>query len=88
MMTPDQIEELVEQTATRTAEKIRGELRGMLTALGFNMDPDKAHEEQQMVAFARAMHQGTRYGIRAMIMAVATAAVGWMVWFFTGRTHP
>lgn len=87
-MTPDQIEDVIERTATRTAEKIRDEVRGMFTALGFNMDPDKAHEEQQMVAFSRSMYQGTKYGIRAIIMALATAAVGWVVWFFTGRQHP
>ena len=87
-MTPEQIEDLVERTAARTAQKVRGELRGMLTALGFNMDPDKTHEEQQMVAFMRSMHQGSRLGARAAFTALITAAIGWAVWFFTGKAHP
>jgi hypothetical protein len=87
-MTPAQIEEVIERTAERTAEKLREEMRGMFTALGFNMDPDKLHEEQQMVAFARTMHQGTRIGMKAAITAVATAAIGWIVWLLTNWKHP
>jgi len=83
-MTPEQLEQIIERTATRTAVKVRDDFKGMLTGLGFNMDPDKAHEEQQMIAFARMMHQGTRYGLRAIV----TAAVGWIVWMFTGKPHP
>ena len=86
-MTPDQIEDLVERTAQRTAEKIRDEVRGMFTSLGFNMDPDKAHEEQQMVAFSRRMYQGTGVLLKAGLTAAATAAMGWVVYFFTNRPH-
>jgi hypothetical protein len=87
-MTPDQIEDVIERTATRTAEKIKDEVRGMFTALGFNMAPDRAHEEQQMIAFARGLYQGKKVGIKATIAAIATALVGWGMWFFTGRPHP
>ena len=82
-MTPDQIEDVIERTAQRTAEKLREEVKGMFTALGFNMDPDHLHEEQQMVAFARTMHQGTRIGMKAAVTAVATAMIGWVVWVVT-----
>ena len=84
-MTPEQIEDVIERTAQRTAEKLRDEVRGMFTALGFNMDPDKVHEEQQMVAFVRTMHRGTQYGIRTIFAAILTAAVGWVIWLFTGK---
>jgi len=84
-MTSDQLEEIIERTAQRTAEKLREEMRSMFTALGFNMDPDKIHEEQQMVAFVRTMHKGTQYGIRTIFAAVLTAAVGWVIWLFTGK---
>lgn len=95
-MNPEQIEELIERTAMRTAAKIRedvkDEFRGILTGLGFNMDPDKMHEEQQMIAFARTMYTGTRRGVFALwtgvIGAAATVFVGWLVWFFSGKPHP
>jgi hypothetical protein len=95
-MTPEQIEDVIERTASRTATRIREEVqedfRAMLTGLGFNMDPDKMHEEQQMVAFARTMYTGTRRGVFAfwtgIIGAASTVFVGTIVWFFTGRPHP
>jgi hypothetical protein len=69
-MTPEQIEDVIERTAMRTAAKIREEerdkFRGMLTALGFNMNADKAHEELQMIAFARTMYTGMRRGVFAL----------------------
>lgn len=86
-MTPDQVEDIIERTAQRTAEKLRDEVRGMFTALGFNMDPDKAHEEQQMVAFTRRMYQGTGMLFKAIMTATATAAAGWVVYFFTSKPH-
>jgi hypothetical protein len=86
-MTPDQIEEVIERTANRTAQKLHQEFHDMLAALGFNMDPDKLHEEQQMIAFVRTMHQGTRTGMRAIIAAMGTAFVGWAVWLFTTKPH-
>jgi hypothetical protein len=87
-MTPEQIEEVIERTAVRTADRLEEKFRGMLSALGFNMDPDKLYEEQQMIAFARTMHQGTRTGLRAIVGAFCTAAVGGLVWLFTNRPHP
>jgi hypothetical protein len=87
-MTPDQVEDVIERTSQRTAEKIRDEVRGMFTALGFNMDPDKAHEEQQMVAFSRRMYQGTGLLVKAVVGAAGTAAMGWIVYAFTWRPHP
>jgi len=86
-MTPEQVEDIIERTAQRTAEKIRDEVRGMFTALGFNMDPDKAHEEQQMVAFSRRMYQGTGLLFKAAVTAMGTAVMGWVVYFFTNRPH-
>jgi len=86
-MTPEQLEEIIERTASRTAEKLRDEFRGMLSALGFNMDPDAAHEEQQMIAFTRGLYQGKRLGIRTLITSGVAALFGWAVWFFTGKPH-
>lgn len=86
-MTPDQVEDIIERTAIRTAEKIKEEVRGMFTALGFNMDPDKAHEEQQMVAFNRRMYQGTGLLVKAAVTAMGTAFIGWLVYLFTNRPH-
>ena len=88
-MTPEQIEDLIERAAARTAEKFKDEVRNIFSGLGFNMDPDKAHEEQQMIAFARGMYQGKKIGLRAAATAVITAGVGWGVWVFTGKPpHP
>lgn len=84
-MNDHDIEELIERTAQRTASKVRDEMRLLLSMLGFNMDPDSIHEEQQVIAFARTMQQGTKFGFRAIIGAMLTAAVGWAVWFFTGH---
>lgn len=84
-MTPDQIEDVIERTATRTAEKLREEFSSMLSGLGFNMDPDKRHEEQQMIAFARNMHRGTWVAFRAGAIALITALIGWMVYPFIGK---
>jgi hypothetical protein len=86
-MTPDQIEDILERAAAKFRDGIREDFRVMMSGLGFNMDPDKAHEEQQMVAFMRTMHQGSRLGVRAAFTAIITAAIGWGVWFFTGRGH-
>lgn len=88
-MTPEQIEDVIERTAVRTAEKLREEFRALLGGLGFNMDPNEAHEEQQMVALLRSMHQGTRTAKKAIITAGFTALVGWMVYLFQGwKPHP
>lgn len=88
-MTPDQIEEVIERTASETARRVDEKMRTILSGLGFNMDPDKMHEEQQMVAFLRTMHQGTRRGVLALftgiITALATVIVGGMVYLF--RPH-
>ena len=85
-MTPDQLEEIIERTATRTADKVREEVKTMFIALGFNMD--ELHEEQQMVAFSRRMYQGTQAGkgwaFKAVISALITAGFGWLVYYFSG----
>jgi hypothetical protein len=88
-MTPDDIEQMIERAADRTAEKIREEIRGVLTSLGFDMD--NLHEEQQVIAFARKMYDGTKGSLKAIrngaLVSITTALVGWAVWFFTGRPH-
>jgi hypothetical protein len=91
-MTPEQIEDLIERTALRTAGKIREDVRGMFTALGFDMDPDHMHEEQQMVGFLRRMHQGTqtgkKAGVTAFVTTLVTALVGWVIYYFgLFKTH-
>ena len=87
-MTPEQVEGIIKRTVEQASEKFREDVRGMFTSLGFNMDPDKAHEEQQMIAFVRGMYQGKKVGTRALITGILTAAIGWAVWFFTGKPHP
>lgn len=92
MITKQEIEDLIdrtaEATADKTAKKVREEVSSIFIMLGFNMDPKSMHEEQQVIAFARSMQQGTKYGIRAIIGAIFTALVGWLVWFFTGHRSP
>lgn len=86
-MTPDQVREIAENVAEKAADKA---VRATLTALGFDMD--NLHEEQQVWAFVRTMHAGTRRGILALftgiIGALATAVVGWLWLMFFGNRHP
>ena len=87
-MTPAQLEESIERTATRTAEKMEERFNNVLSSLGFNMDPDHRHDEQQFIAFARNMHKGTWAAFKGIVLAVLTALGGWIVYqFIGGRPH-
>jgi hypothetical protein len=85
-MTPEQVREIAENAASAAATKA---VHDTLTALGFDMN--NLHREQQVWAFMRTFHDGTRHGIRAMftsiIGALATAFVRWL-WFAFGNRHP
>ena len=65
----------------------RGIMIAIMTALGFDLD--KMHEEQQVWAFVRTMHQGTQRGVRALftgtLTAFATVVVRWLWWMYGPR---
>jgi len=80
-LTREEVREIAESAADKAAEEA---VRRMLIALGVNVE--NMHEEQQVWAFARQMHQGTRLGMRSLVRgsmaAIGTAAIGWIWWIF------
>src|SRR5258707_1105913 len=63
-MTPEQVREIAENAASTAATKA---VHDTLTALGFDMN--NLHRGQQVWAFTRTFHDGTRRGICAMFTA-------------------
>lgn len=84
-LTAEQVRAIAEQAAEKAAKEA---VRETLTALGVNMD--KLHEEQQVWAFARTMHQGTRRGAFALytgfLSALATLIAG-AIWYVFSSHH-
>ena len=67
MLTADHVERIAEAAAEKAVHRT-------LTSLGVNVD--RLHEEQQVWAFARSMHQGTRRGALALFTGFLTALSG------------
>ena len=82
-MTPEQVEQIAENASEKAAEKA---VRNMLVAIGFDLE--NLHEEQQVWAWARTMHNSTRWGVRAIVTSligtIITAIAGWL-WLAFGK---
>ena len=85
-MTPDQVEMIAENAATRAAEKA---VNATLTALG--IDVANMIKEQKVWAFARTMQQGTHRGALALftgfLTSLATLIAGAVWYVFFNRPH-